>query len=300
MNVVTAEPSHDAEPKARARRLPRSSFLRHRAGMVGAVLVAVVVLGGVLAPWLAPYDPYVIAMDHALEPPSARHLFGTDAFGRDVLSRVMHGASFSLQVGVVSRLLALALGTILGLLAGYYGKRTDQLVMRLADVTLAYPGLLLLIAVVAAVGPSKVSLFVALGVVGWAGVARLVRSQVLSLKEREFVTAIRSLGAANSRVILRHVFPNVLTPILVIFSMGLGASIMAESSLSFLGLGAQPPQPSWGSMISGGLDYLRVAPWLSLAPGIVVTLTVLGFNLVGDALRDLYDPKLGRTQRRTT
>jgi len=300
VNVFTAEPSQDAGPKGRARRLPRWRFLRQRAGMVGAVLVAVVVLGGVLAPWLAPYDPYVIAMDHALEPPSAHHPFGTDAFGRDVLSRVMHGASFSLQVGVVSRLLALALGTILGLLAGYYGKRTDQLVMRLADVTLAYPGLLLLIAVVAAVGPSKVSLFVALGVVGWAGVARLVRSQVLSLKEREFVTAIRSLGAANSRVILRHVLPNVLTPILVIFSMGLGASIMAESSLSFLGLGAQPPQPSWGSMISGGLDYLRVAPWLSLAPGIVVTLTVLGFNLVGDALRDLYDPKLGRTQRRVT
>jgi ABC-type dipeptide/oligopeptide/nickel transport system permease subunit len=273
-------------------------FVAHRAGLVGGVLVAVVVLAGVLAPWLAPYDPTAIAMDDALSPPTARHLMGTDAFGRDVLSRVMHGARFSLEVGVVSRLLALTLGTLLGLVAGYYGGRTDQLVMRLADVTLAYPGLLLLIAVMAAVGPSKAALFVALGVVGWAGVARLVRAQVLSLKEREFVTAIRSLGAPNSRVILRHVFPNVLTPIVVIFSMGLGASIMAESSLSFLGLGAQPPRASWGSMISGGLDYLRVAPWLSLAPGLVVTLTVLGFNLVGDALRDLYDPKLGRGQRR--
>jgi len=170
--------------------------------------------------------------------------------------------------------------------------------MRLADVTLAYPGLLLLIAVMAAVGPSKLALFIALGVVGWAGVARLVRAQVLSIKEREFVLAVRSLGATHSTVIVRHILPNVLTPIIVIFSMGLGASIMAESSLSFLGLGAQPPHPSWGSMISGGLDYLRVAPWLSLAPGIVVTLTVLGFNLVGDALRDLYDPKLGRSQRR--
>jgi len=299
VNVVSAQSSPDSAPVTRKRYL-RWRFFRHRAGMVGAVLVTIVVTGGVFARWLSPYDPTVIAMDHALEPPSAQHVLGTDAFGRDVLSRVMHGAGFSLQVGVVSRLLALVSGTLLGLLAGYYGKRTDQIVMRLADVTLAYPGLLLLIAVVAAVGPSKVSLFIALGVVGWAGVARLVRSQVLSLKEREFVTAIRSLGAANSRVILRHVLPNVLTPILVIFSMGLGASIMAESSLSFLGLGAQPPQPSWGSMISGGLDYLRVAPWLSLAPGIVVTLTVLGFNLVGDALRDLYDPKLGRTQRRVT
>ncbi|MCI0452147.1 MAG: ABC transporter permease [Candidatus Latescibacteria bacterium] len=283
--------------RARARRAARLVDA-HRAGAVGAVLILVVVLGGLFAPWLAPYDPTAIAMDDALEPPSVGHWLGTDAFGRDVLSRVMYGARFSLEVGVVSRLLALMLGTCLGLVAGYYGGRADQIVMRVADVTLAYPGLLLLIAVMAAVGPSKVALFLALGVVGWAGVARLVRAQVLSLKEREFVTAIRSLGAPHSRVIARHVFPNVLTPILVIFSMGLGASIMAESSLSFLGLGAQPPRPSWGSMISGGLDYLRVAPWLSLAPGIVVTLAVLGFNLVGDALRDFFDPKLGRTQRR--
>lgn len=284
---------------ARVRATPaRRRFPLHRAGWVGIGLVAVVAAAGVLAPWLSPHDPTAIAMDRALQPPSSHNLLGTDAFGRDVLSRLMHGARFSLEVGVVSRLLALVLGTLLGLLAGYYGGRADQWIMRVADVTLAYPGLLLLIAVMAAVGPSKVALFLALGVVGWAGVARLVRAQVLSLKEREFVTAIRSLGAPNSRVIARHVFPNVLTPILVIFSMGLGASIMAESSLSFLGLGAQPPRPSWGSMISGGLDYLRVAPWLSLSPGIVVTLTVLGFNLIGDALRDLYDPKLGRTQRR--
>jgi ABC-type dipeptide/oligopeptide/nickel transport system permease subunit len=295
---MTAVNAASVARKAPARAGAARRFLSHRAGVVGAVMVGVVVLGGLFAPWLSPYDPTAMAMDHALEPPQARHPFGTDAFGRDVLSRALHGARFSLQVGVVSRVLALALGTCLGLLAGYFGGRVDQGVMRLADVTLAYPGLLLLIAVMAAVGPSKAALFVALGVVGWAGVARLVRAQVLSLKEREFVVAIKSLGAPNSRVILRHVFPNVITPILVIFSMGLGASIMAESSLSFLGLGAQPPRPSWGSMISGGLDYLRVAPWLSLAPGIVVTLTVLGFNLVGDALRDLYDPKLGRTQRR--
>lgn len=295
--AVALEKDRESPPPKRRKRSAHR-FLTHRAGVVGAVLVAIVALGGITAPWLAPYDPTAIMMDHALEPPSGQHLLGTDAFGRDVLSRVMHGARFSLEVGVVSRILALALGTFLGLLAGYYGGRADQAIMRMADVTLAYPGLLLLIAVMAAVGPSKVALFLALGVVGWAGVARLVRSQVLSLKEREFVTAIRSLGAANSRVIARHVFPNVLTPLLVIFSMGLGASIMAEASLSFLGLGAQPPRPSWGSMISSGLDYLRVAPWLSLAPGLVVTLTVLGFNLVGDALRDLFDPKLGRSHRR--
>jgi len=273
-------------------------FAAQRAGVVGLALIVVTVGGGIFAPWLTPYDPTAIAMDRALEPPGAGHWLGTDAFGRDVLSRVLHGARFSLQVGVVSRIIALAVGASLGLLAGYYGGRLDQLVMRMADVTLAYPGLLLLIAVMAAIGPSKTALFVALGGVGWAGVARLVRAQVLSIKEREFVTAIRSLGASDRTIIVRHLLPNVLTPIVVIFSMGLGASIMAESSLSFLGLGAQPPNPSWGSMISSGLDYLRVAPWLSLAPGVVVTLTVLGFNLLGDALRDLLDPKLGRAARR--
>ncbi len=292
MTVVRRTEGPEPAPVAtRRRRVPR--LWRNAGGTVGAVLVIVVVLGGILAPWLTPYAPTHIAMAEALQPPGGVHPLGTDPFGRDVLSRVLYGARFSLEVGVVSRILALLLGTCLGLVAGYFGGRADQAVMRLADITLAYPGLLLLIAVIAAVGPSKVSLFVALGIVGWAGVARLVRAQVLSLKEREFITAIRSLGATDASVIVRHVLPNVMTPILVIFSMGLGASIMAESSMSFLGLGAQPPLPSWGSMISGGLDYVRVAPWLSLAPGIVVTMTVLGFNLLGDALRDLYDPRLG-------
>ena len=273
-------------------------FAAHRSGLVGLALVVITVGAGVLAPWLTPHNPTAIAMDEALLPPGPAHPFGTDAFGRDVASRVLHGARFSLEVGVVSRLIALLAGTVLGLVAGYYGGRADRWVMRLADVTLAYPGLLLLIAVIAAVGPSKVALFLALGAVGWAGVARLVRAQVLSVREREYVVAVRSLGASDPRVIRCHILPNVLTPIIVIFSMGLGASIMAESSLSFLGLGAQPPQPSWGSMISSGLDYLRVAPWLSIAPGAMVTVTVLGFNLLGDALRDMSDPKLGRPVRR--
>jgi peptide/nickel transport system permease protein/oligopeptide transport system permease protein len=288
----------DEIPAARPRPGVARRLASHGGGRVGALLVVLVVVAGVFAPVLTRYHPDTISMDEALRAPSFSHPLGTDAFGRDVAARVVYGARFSLQVGVVSRLIALAIGTILGLLAGYYGGRTDRWIMRLADVTLAYPGLLLLIAVMAAVGPSKTSLFVALGVVGWAGVARLVRAQVLSVREREFILAIRSLGATNRTVIARHVLPNVLTPIIVIFSMGLGASIMAESSLSFLGLGAQPPTASWGSMISGGIDYLRVAPWLSLSPGLVVTLTVLGFNLLGDALRDLSDPRIGRPARR--
>ena len=285
-------------PAGRARARWWRMLAAHGGGRVGGALVALVVFAGVFAPWLSHHDPYVIAMDDALRAPGVSHPFGTDAFGRDVATRVMYGARFSLQVGVVSRFVALVIGTILGLLAGYYGGRTDRWIMRLADVTLAYPWLLLLIAVMAAVGPSKLALFIAIGVVGWAGVARLVRAQVLTIREREYVLAIRSLGASNAAVIVRHVLPNVLTPVIVIFSMGLGASIMAESSLSFLGLGAQPPTASWGSMISGGIDYLRVAPWLSLAPGIVVTVTVLGFNLLGDALRDVSDPRLGRPGRR--
>jgi ABC-type dipeptide/oligopeptide/nickel transport system permease subunit len=259
---------------------------------VGGVLVSLIVVMGVLAPILTPYHPERINMDRSLEPPSGAHPLGTDIFGRDVATRLMYGARFSLEVSVLSRLIAIAIGTLFGVLAGYFGGRLDNAIMRLADVTLAYPGLLLLIGVVAAVGPSMAALFVALGIVGWAGVARLVRAQVLSLKEREFVLAVRSLGASNAKIITRHLLPNCVTQLLVVFSMGLGAAIMAESSMSFLGLGAQPPTASWGSMISGGLDYLRAAPWLSLAPGFVITLTVLGFNLLGDALRDVLDPKL--------
>jgi ABC-type dipeptide/oligopeptide/nickel transport system permease subunit len=296
MNVAVAR--HTALPLTRERPKLWRRLLVHPSGLTGVVLVALVVSAGLLAPVLARYNPNTIDMDHALQAPSLAHPFGTDMFGRDVAARIMYGARFSLQVGVVSRTIALLIGTALGLLAGYYGGKTDRWIMRLADVTLAYPGLLLLIAVMAAVGPSKLSLFVSIGVVAWAGVARLVRAQVLTVREREFILAIRSIGASDAVVIVRHILPNVLTPVIVIFSMGLGASIMAESSLSFLGLGAQPPTASWGSMISNGIDYLRVAPWLSLFPGIVVTLTVLGFNLLGDALRDLSDPKLGRPARR--
>jgi len=297
VNVGTAATAAEL-PRVRTAPSLWRRLVSHRSGLVGALLVGIVVFLGVMAPLLTRSDPNVIDMDNALQAPSVSHPFGTDMFGRDVATRVMYGARFSLEVGVMSRVIALVIGTVLGLLAGFYGGRTERWIMRLADVTLAYPGLLLLIAVMAAVGPSRLSLFVSIGVVGWAGVARLVRAQVLTVKEREFILAIRSLGAPDPIVIVRHILPNVLTPIIVIFSMGLGASIMAESSLSFLGLGAQPPTASWGSMIANGIDYLRVAPWLSLAPGIVVTLTVLGFNLLGDALRDLSDPRLGRPARK--
>jgi len=267
----------------------------HPGGIAGCVLVAVVVLGAVFAPWLSPYSPNVIHMNGSLTPPGGAHLLGTDVFGRDIATRLLYGARFSLLVSVLSRLIAIVLGAGLGLVAGYFGGRVDAMVMRAADVTLAYPGLLLLIAVVAAVGPSTAALFIALGFVGWAGVARIVRAQVLSLRERDFVAAAQSLGMSNVRVIVRHLLPNVAGTLTVVFTMGLGMAIMAESSMSFLGLGAQPPQASWGSMLSAGLDYLRVAPWVSLVPGLAITAAVLGFNLTGDALRDILDPRgMGR------
>lgn len=267
-------------------------LVTHKSGLIGFIIVSIVLVTGIAAPLLAPFDPYTIDMDNSLLSPSASHPLGTDFFGRDLMSRLIYGARISLLVGVLSRIISVALGTLLGLVAGYFGGRVDGLIMRLADVTLAYPGLLLLIAVMAVVGPSMVSLFIALGIVGWAGVARVIRSQVLSLRERDYVVAIKSLGGSSPAILFRHLLPNCVSQLLVVFSMGLGMAIMAESSLSFLGLGAQPPAPSWGSMISAGLSYLRVKPWLSLAPGLVITITVLGFNLLGDALRDLLDPKL--------
>jgi len=266
--------------------------VRQKNGLLGLVIAGIVVAVAVLAPVISPYDPYRIDMDESLRSPSPSHPLGTDVFGRDVMSRLMMGARISLEVSLLSRIISIVLGTVLGLVAGYFGGRTDSVIMRTSDVTLAYPGLLLLIAVMAAVGPTLGSLIVALGIVGWAPVARIVRAQVLSIREREFVLAVRSLGGSPERIVTRHLLPNCASQLVIVFSMGLGMGIMAESSMSFLGLGAQPPLPSWGAMISSGLDYLRVAPWMSLAPGLGITIAVLGFNLLGDACRDVMDPKL--------
>jgi ABC-type dipeptide/oligopeptide/nickel transport system permease subunit len=271
--------------------------IRQKNGAVGVVIAAVVIAAALVGPIVTPYDPYEIRMSESLRPPSWSHPFGTDVFGRDVMGRLVLGARVSLEVSVLSRLISILIGTALGLAAGYFGGRLDNAVMRAADVTLAYPGLLLLVAVMAAVGPSLLALVVALGLVGWAAVARIVRAQVLSVRERDFIVAVHSLGGGPGRIIVQHVLPNCVSQLVIVFSMGLGMGIMAESSMSFLGLGAQPPLPSWGSMVSGGLDYLRVAPWMSLAPGIGITIAVLGFNLLGDACRDVLDPRLSRSRR---
>jgi ABC-type dipeptide/oligopeptide/nickel transport system permease subunit len=259
----------------------------------GISVVVLLVLLALLAPLVAHQDPLRIDLVHQLEGPSWQHWLGTDIQGRDVWARLVYGARISLSAGIVSQAIALTLGVTMGLMAGYYGHWVDEIVMRLADVTLAFPTLLLLIAMAAALQPSIGVVFVTIGVVGWAGMARLVRGQVLVVRQLEFVQASRALGGRDVRVVLKHVLPNVVAPVLIAATLGIAAAIMAEASLSFLGLGVQPPTPSWGSMIADGrdLNQLRHAPWTSVAPGFAIGAAVLGFNLLGDALRDALDPR---------
>jgi ABC-type dipeptide/oligopeptide/nickel transport system permease subunit len=266
------------------RRIARSRWM-----LAGLAVVVALALAAAAAPWLAPGDPYRGELTAALRAPSTAFPLGTDAQGRDVLSRVLFGARLSLAVGLTSQLISLASGLLLGLLAGFRGRWVDAVVMRAADVTLAFPSLLLLIAVAAAVRPSLPVVCVVIGAVGWAGMARLVRGQVLVARGLDYVQAARALGASDARLVARHVLPNVLGPIIVAATLGVGSAIMAEAALSFVGLGAQPPTPSWGAMIAEGRDLLRVAPWVSLFPGLAIGLTVFGVNLVGDGLRDALD-----------
>jgi ABC-type dipeptide/oligopeptide/nickel transport system permease subunit len=267
-----------------------------RAWFGGSVIVLLVLLAAA-APLFARHDPFGVELINSLQPPNAQHWFGTDVQGRDVWARLVYGARVSLSVGILSQGIALTLGVILGLLAGYYGRWVDEVVMRLADVTLAFPTLLLLIALVAALQPSLTVVFITIGVVGWAGMARLVRGQVLVIRELEFVQAERALGATDVRILTLHVLPSVVAPVVIAATLGVAGAIMAESSLSFLGLGVQPPTPSWGSMIADGRDLyqLRHAPWTSVFPGLAIGSAVLGFNLLGDALRDALDPRTMRS-----
>jgi ABC-type dipeptide/oligopeptide/nickel transport system permease subunit len=270
---------------SRLRRDPRA--------LIGVSVVVLIALAAVLAPLLARHDPTRIDLLSQLQRPSGAHWLGTDIQGRDVWARLVYGARVSLSVGILSQAIALLLGVTLGLIAGYYGRWVDELVMRLADVTLAFPTLLLLIAMVAALQPSMGVVFATIGIVGWAGMARLVRGQVLVVRQLEYVQAIRALGARDRRILLRHVLPNVIAPVVIAATLGVAGAIMAEAALSFLGLGVQPPTPSWGAMIADGRDLsqLRNAPWTSLFPGLAIGAAVLGFNLLGDALRDALDPR---------
>ena len=267
-------------------------FQRNRLAVLGAVTVVLLILVAVFADVIAPYSPILVDLNAQFEPPSLQHPFGTDYFGRDILSRVIHGARISLVIGLVPTMMALAFGTVVGVAAGFKGGKIDTVLMRLGDIVMAFPSLILAMVVTYTLGASLFTLFIALAVVGWAGAARVVRSQTLSLRERDFVTASRSVGVGQTGIMFRHIIPNCLAPILILLTLGIPGAIMAEAGLSFLGVGAQPPTPSWGLMVNEGQEYLFSAPWASISPGLAILVTVLAFNFVGDGLRDALDPFL--------
>jgi len=266
--------------------------------LVGGIIVGLMTFMAIFAPWLAPYHPIDDAnLLYAQEPPSRQFFFGTDAQGRDILSRIIYGARVSLSVGLISQGLNSLIGVILGLTAGFIGKWWDDLVMGLTNIMLSIPSLIFALAIVALLGPGLMNVFMALGFTNWSYSCRITRSQVLSTRSLEYVQAARALGSGRIRLMFTQVLPNILGPILVIATLGVAGAILLEASLSFLGLGVQPPTPSWGSMLSQARDQLFTAPWVSLFPGLAIFVTVLGLNLLGDGLRDVLDPHTNRQRR---
>lgn len=252
--------------------------------------IVFIILVAIFAPVFAPYDPYAQNTENRLMPPSFEHWLGTDELGRDVLSRIIYGARISLIIGLVPTSLSMMLGILLGLMAGYLGKWVDNIIMRFADIMLAFPSLLLAMVVTYTLGSGIVNIFIALSLVNWAGTARIVRAQTISLKEGEMVEGARAIGVSKWKIMFRHILPNCLPSLIVQFTLDIPGSILSESSLSFLGVGAQPPSTSWGLMVTRGKDYLFTEPWLAIAPGVIILLVVLAFNFLGDGLRDSLDP----------
>ncbi|WP_414652891.1 ABC transporter permease [Humidesulfovibrio sp.] len=261
---------------------------------LGLGLVGCMSLAALFAPFIAPYDPNAINVDALLLTPSLAHPLGTDALGRDVFSRILYGGRVSLWVGFVAVGISTAIGLALGLVAGYFGKWVDEVIMRLVDVMLCFPSFFLILAVIAFLEPSLTNIMVVIGLTSWMGVARLVRAEAMALRGRDYVLAARVAGAGPVRIILRHILPNALAPVLVSATLGVAGAILVESSLSFLGLGVQPPDASWGNMLLDGKEVLEIASWLSVFPGLAILFTVLGYNLLGESLRDLLDPRLRR------
>ena len=266
-------------------------LMRNFAFASGLTLTVALIIVALAAPLLSPYDPDFQDTSRRLEAPSRQHLLGLDDLGRDVLSRIIYGARVSLRVGFSVVLLASSIGIALGAISGYFGGIVDTLIMRLTDILLAFPGILLAIALVAVLGPSLNNVILALATIGWVGYARLVRGQVLKVREMEYVTAAKALGAKSPRVIIRHVLPNVINPVIVMATLGLAGAILSEAALSFLGLGVQPPTPSWGAMLTAGRRYLGLANHLAIFPGAAIMAAVMGLNFLGDGLIDALDPK---------
>ena len=260
--------------------------------MIGLVLVVLLLLVTLMADFIAPQGIDEQDLRKGLFAPGGEFLLGTDEFGRDMLSRIIHGSRISLQVGIIATVLSAVIGISLAAISGYFGGRIDYFIQSMVDISWAFPTVLLAIFLVAMLGPGLVNVMIAVGLSYWGGYARVVRGQVLSLREWEFVVAARAIGANDARIMLRHILPNIIAPVIVMCTMMMADAIVIEATLSFLGMGAQPPVPSWGSILAGGRTYLRLAPWVTLFPGIAIMLTVLGFNLLGDGLRDALDPRL--------
>ena len=261
---------------------------------ISFVVIVVIALMAIFAPAAAPYDPTKQDLLHRLEGMSPEHIFGTDQLGRDVFSRMIYGARVSLVIGLLPTFLSLALGTVLGLISGYLGRTADFIIMRLADITMAFPSLLLAMVVMYTLGAGIVNIFLALTFVSWAGTARVIRSQTLSLREMEYIEAARSMGVSKWHIMFRHILPNCLPNLIVLFTLNIPGSILSESSLSFLGIGAQPPMTSWGLMVSDGTQYLFTNPVIAIAPGVAILILALAFNFLGDGVRDVMDPYLNK------
>ncbi|WP_251553702.1 nickel transporter permease [Neobacillus muris] len=259
--------------------------------MLGLFIVVMIVILAIFAPWIAPNDPLQVNLGQKLLPPSSEHLFGTDEVGRDILSRIIFGTRISLKIGFLVVIIAFPIGTILGAIAGYAGGAVDQVIMRITDIFLSFPGIILSMSIAAALGPSIENVLLALAVTWWPWYTRIVRSSVLSIKNSEFVESARALGASPIRILIKEIIPNTIGPASIQASLDLGFVILSAAGLSFIGLGAQPPSPEWGAMLSSSREILRDAWWSATFPGIAILLTVLGFNLLGDGLRDLLDPK---------
>ncbi len=269
-------------------------FYKNKLALTGCGIVVLLFAVSLLAPVIAPYDPGAIDLKNVLASPSAEHWFGTDQLGRDVLSRMIWGARISLKVGFVATGLAILIGMILGAVAGYYGGWIDAVIMRFVDIMLCFPTFFLILAVIAFLEPSIWNIMIVIGLTSWMGVTRLVRADFISLRERDFVRAARSIGANDARIIFIHILPNALASILVAATLGIAGAILTESALSFLGIGVQPPTPSWGNILTAGKDNIDIAWWLSLYPGLAILITVVGYNLLGEGIRDASDPRLKR------
>lgn len=267
-------------------------LIRNRYALAALVFILAMLVCAILAPLLTRYDPTSTDSRYVLTAPSREHIFGTDRLGRDIFSRIVYGARISLAIGFIAVGIASLIGVLIGAIAGYYGGSIDYILMRFVDIMLCFPTIFLILAVISLSEPSITNIMVIIGATGWMGIARLVRAEVLTLKERDFVSAAKVMGAKDGRIILRHLIPNAIGPVLVSATLGIGGAILTESALSFLGIGVQPPTPSWGNILMDGRSTLGVAWWLTVFPGLFILFTVLSYNILGEALRDISEPRL--------